>query len=60
MTETRAAIFAVLASQPGQPVKALRQYGWPHSNKWGYAPYGPGPIEAFDDRDVRELMSTAF
>jgi hypothetical protein len=60
MTETRAAIFAVLASQPGQPVKALRQYGWPHSNKWGYAPYGPGPIEAFDDRDVRELYVNGF
>jgi hypothetical protein len=48
-------ILAALAPVPGQPAKALRQYGWPYSDKWGFDPGPHAPIQTFEDRDVRRL-----
>jgi hypothetical protein len=56
MSIARTSILAALTSESGQPRKVLRQYGWPHSDRWGYSPGRRAPIQAFDNRDVDRLF----
>jgi hypothetical protein len=54
MSPSQSAIVVAL-SAPGQSKNALRQYGWPHSDRWGYLS-GPGQVLlCFENRDVEQL-----
>jgi hypothetical protein len=48
-------IIGLLATRPGQPRRAMYQYGLPHSHKWGYSPGPRQAIEFFDAEDVEQL-----
>jgi hypothetical protein len=55
MSIVRTSILAALASEPGQPKKVLRQYGWPHSDRWGYLAGPHATLMCFENRDVDRL-----
>ena len=55
LNSTKSLILGALAPQPGQPPRALRQYGWPHTGKWGVVPSPGVPLKTFEDRDIRQL-----
>jgi hypothetical protein len=55
LTSTKSNILSALAPQPGQPPKALRQYGRPYTDKWGVIASPGAPIKTFENRDIEQL-----
>jgi hypothetical protein len=59
MTAIQADIVRLLTTRPGEPRRAMYQYGLPFSDRWGYSPGPREPIIAFDKRDVERLFVTS-
>jgi hypothetical protein len=55
MPTAQSQIVALLTTQPGQPRKAMYQYGLPFSDRWGYSPGPRQRVEFFEKEDVNEL-----